>query len=109
MRTFFFSDNAKKIGNKLYTRVLLSCFFQKVTIIRTGKIGHARHMMESFRSQAQLTDFDSEADTLLIAGGDGTLLEALTGFMRRTDQEIVGKEVALGKNSVFSQFLQLYV
>ena len=45
----------------------------KVSLMRTEAVGQAKEIMEIMK----------DADAVLIAGGDGTVMEAVTGFMRR--------------------------
>ena len=44
-----------------------------MSLIRTEAVGQAKEIMEIMK----------DADAVLIAGGDGTVMEAVTGFMRR--------------------------
>jgi len=48
----------------------------KVSVVRTESDGQAKDIMELMK----------DADAVLIAGGDGTLMEAVTGLMRRADR-----------------------
>lgn len=65
-------------GRKLYEKYcapLLNLAGMKVSVIRTESEGQAKEIMEIM----------SDADAVLVAGGDGTLSEAVTGLLRRTD------------------------
>ena len=58
----------------------------KVSVIRTEGEGQAKDIMEIMK----------DADAVLVAGGDGTLMEAVTGLMRRADADDVGRKVPVG-------------
>ena len=65
-------------GRKLYEKYcapLLNLAGMKVSVMRTESEGQAKEIMEIM----------SDADAVLVAGGDGTLMEAVTGLLRRTD------------------------
>ena len=53
---------------------VLLIFFQ-VSVIRTESEGQAKDIMEIM----------ADADAVLVAGGDGTIMEAVTGLLRRPD------------------------
>jgi len=55
-------------------------------VIRTEAEGQAK----------ELLDIMEDADAVLIAGGDGTLMEAATGFMRRSDADQLRSTLPLG-------------
>lgn len=67
---------ARKLYEK-YCAPLLHLAGMKVSVIRTQSEGEAKDIMEIM----------SDADAVLVAGGDGTLMEAVTGLMRRKDKE----------------------
>ena len=56
-----------------YCAPLLHLAGIKVSVIRTEGEGQAKDIMEVVK----------DCDAVLIAGGDGTLMEAVTGWMRR--------------------------
>jgi len=75
-------------GRKLYEKYcapLLHLAGMKVSVIRTESEGQAKDIMEIM----------ADADAVLVAGGDGTLMEAVTGLLRRKDKETAVK-VPLG-------------
>ncbi|CAI8038527.1 Acylglycerol kinase, mitochondrial [Geodia barretti] len=49
-----------------------------VTVVESQREGHLRSLMSYI---------DPQTDYIVVAGGDGTLMEVLTGLMRRTDVE----------------------
>lgn len=65
---------ARKLYEK-YCAPLLNLAGMKVSVMRTESEGQAKEIMEIM----------SDADAVLVAGGDGTLMEAVTGLLRRTD------------------------
>ena len=56
-----------------YCAPLLHLAGIKVSVMRTEGEGQAKDILEIVK----------DCDAVLIAGGDGTLMEAVTGFMRR--------------------------
>ncbi|XP_076316259.1 acylglycerol kinase-like protein Mulk [Tachypleus tridentatus] len=58
----------------------------KVSIIQTEQAGQARDLMEIM----------SNTDAVIIAGGDGSLHEAVTGLFRRPDAAFVSAHLPLG-------------
>jgi len=71
-------------GRKLYEKYcapLLHLAGMKVSVIRTESEGQAKDIMEIM----------SDADAVLVAGGDGTLMEAVTGLLRRKDRDTASK------------------
>ncbi|CAG0879724.1 unnamed protein product [Cyprideis torosa] len=62
----------------------------EVSIIRTEGEGQAKEIVENFSTA------ENPVDTLVIAGGDGTVLEAITGLLRRSDALELTRRVALG-------------
>merc|ERR1712168_1135957 len=71
---------ARKLYEK-YCAPLLHLAGLKVSVIRTESEGEAKDIMEVM----------ADADAVLIAGGDGTLMEAVTGLLRRKDKETASK------------------
>lgn len=57
-----------------------------VEVVKTESEGHAKKIMETL----------SSTDAIIVAGGDGTLSEVVTGLLRRTNENNVGL-VPLGK------------
>jgi len=75
-------------GRKLYEKYcapLLHLAGMKVSVIRTESDGQAKDIMEIM----------TDAEAVLVAGGDGTLMETVTGLLRRKDKELAVK-VPLG-------------
>jgi len=66
--------NGRKYYEK-YCAPLLNLAGMKVSVIRTERDGQAKDIMEIM----------ADADAVLVAGGDGTLMEAVTGLLRRPD------------------------
>jgi len=67
-------------GRKLYEKYcspLLHLAGMKVSVIRTESEGQAKDIMEIM----------ADAEAVLVAGGDGTLMEAVTGLLRRKDRD----------------------
>lgn len=60
-----------------YCAPLLHLAGIRVSVIRTEGEGQAKDIMEIM----------ADADAVLVAGGDGTIMEAVTGLMRRADAE----------------------
>ncbi|XP_055029597.1 acylglycerol kinase, mitochondrial [Misgurnus anguillicaudatus] len=73
----------------------------EVKIVKTDYEGQAKKLME-------LMD---QTDMLIIAGGDGTLQEVITGLLRRVDEETFSKIpigfIPLGSSNTLSQSLHL--
>merc|ERR1719510_632025 len=65
---------ARKLYEK-YCAPLLNLAGMKVSVMRTESEGQAKDIMEIMK----------DADAVLVAGGDGTVMEAVTGLLRRTD------------------------
>lgn len=71
-------------GRKYYEKYcapLLNLAGMKVSIIRTESEGQAKDIMEIM----------ADADAVLLAGGDGTIMEAVTGLMKRSDRAEAAK------------------
>jgi len=71
-------------GRTLYEKYcapLLNLAGLKVSVVRTESDGQAKDIMEIMQ----------DADAVLVAGGDGTLMEVVTGLMRRPDVEVASK------------------
>jgi len=71
---------ARKLYEK-YCAPLLHLAGMKVSVVRTESEGEAMDIMEIM----------ADADAVLVAGGDGTLMEAVTGLLRRKDKETAAK------------------
>uniref|UniRef100_A0A0K2THD1 Acylglycerol kinase, mitochondrial n=1 Tax=Lepeophtheirus salmonis TaxID=72036 RepID=A0A0K2THD1_LEPSM len=69
-----------------YCAPLLHLAGVKVSVIRTEGMGQAKEIMKIM----------SDADAVLIAGGDGTLMETITGLLRRKDANSYAKSIVLG-------------
>jgi len=69
-----------------YCEPLLHLAGIKVSTIRTEGQGQAKEIMEVM----------ANTDAVLVAGGDGTLMEAASGLMRRADCETLAKKVRFG-------------
>ena len=65
----------------------------KVSVIRTESDGQAKEIMQLMK----------DADAVLVAGGDGTVMEVVTGLMRREDRDAAAKVpigiLPVGKNN----------
>jgi len=71
-------------GRKLYEKYcapLLHLAGMKVSVIRTESDGQAKDIMEIM----------TDAEAVLVAGGDGSLMETVTGLLRRKDKELAVK------------------
>ena len=71
-----------KMSYEKYVYPLFSCAGLKVSLIQTESEGQSKELMEIM----------DNTDAVIIAGGSGTLHEAVTGLLRRRD----GKNFALG-------------
>lgn len=73
----------------------------EVKIVKTDYEGQAKKLMELME----------QTDMLIIAGGDGTLQEVITGLLRRADEETFSKIpigfIPLGSSNSMSQSLHL--
>ncbi|XP_075996866.1 acylglycerol kinase, mitochondrial [Genypterus blacodes] len=73
----------------------------EITIVKTDYEGQGKKLME----------FMEQTDMLIIAGGDGTLQEVVTGLLRRPDQDIFSKTpigfIPLGSCNTLSSSLHL--
>ncbi len=58
----------------------------KVSVIRTEGQGQAKTIMEVME----------DTDAVLVAGGDGTLMETVTGFLRRKDADSLTRTLPIG-------------
>ena len=65
---------ARKMYEK-HCAPLLNLAGMKVSVMRTESEGQAKDIMEIM----------ADADAVLVAGGDGTLMETVTGLLRRPD------------------------
>lgn len=74
-----------------YFAPILSCAGIKVSVIQTESEGQARELMEIM----------SNTDAVVVAGGSGTLHEAVTGLMRRSDRKMFPIGIApVGKRNL---------
>lgn len=71
----YYYRKAKKLFEK-YCEPLLHLAGIAVTIVQTEQEGQARGLIENL---------NTPTDAILIAGGDGTLLDVITGLMRKYD------------------------
>ncbi|XP_036964032.1 acylglycerol kinase, mitochondrial [Acanthopagrus latus] len=73
----------------------------EITIVKTDYEGQAKKLME----------FMEKTDMLIVAGGDGTLQEVVTGLLRRPDQETLSNTpigfIPLGSHNSLSPSLHL--
>ncbi|KAI4875819.1 hypothetical protein NFI96_017151 [Prochilodus magdalenae] len=73
----------------------------EVKIVKTDYEGQAKKLM----------DLMEQTDMLIVAGGDGTLQEVITGLLRRTDEEAFSKTpigfIPLGWHNSLSESLHL--
>jgi len=71
----------------------------KVSVIRTESDGQAKEIMQLMK----------DADAVLVAGGDGTVMEVVTGLMRREDRDAAAKVpigiLPVGKNNLTAKGL----
>ncbi|XP_066261514.1 acylglycerol kinase, mitochondrial [Euwallacea similis] len=82
-----------------YCAPLLHLAGINVEIVKTNSEGHARSLMENLNG----------AEAIVVAGGDGTLSEVVTGLLRRTNENTnalvpIGV-LPLGKNNTVSRSL----
>jgi len=89
-------------GRKLYQKYcapLLHLAGMKVSVIRTESEGQAKDIMEIM----------TDAEAVLVAGGDGTLMETVTGLLRRKDKDTAVKVpigvLPVGKTNTLAQSL----
>jgi len=76
-------------GRKLYEKYcapLLHLAGIKVSVMRTEEQGQAKDIMKIMK----------DADAVLVAGGDGSLLETVTGLLRRPDAPTLAKTLPIG-------------
>lgn len=73
----------------------------EITIVKTDYEGQAKKLME----------FMEQTDMLIVAGGDGTLQEVITGLLRRPDQDMFSSTpigfIPLGSHNSLSPSLHL--
>jgi len=71
----------------------------KVSVIRTESDGQAKEIMQLMK----------DADAVLVAGGDGTVMEVVTGLMRREDRDAAAQVpigiLPVGKNNLTAKSL----
>ncbi|XP_035521127.1 acylglycerol kinase, mitochondrial [Morone saxatilis] len=73
----------------------------EITIVKTDYEGQAKKLMELME----------QTDVLIVAGGDGTLQEVVTGLLRRPDQDTISNTpigfIPLGSHNTLSPSLHL--
>ena len=69
-----------------YCAPLLHLAGLKVSVVRTEGQGQAQDLMKIMEN----------TDAVLVAGGDGTLMEVVSGFLRREDAEKISKTLPVG-------------
>uniref|UniRef100_A0AAX7TEL8 Acylglycerol kinase, mitochondrial n=1 Tax=Astatotilapia calliptera TaxID=8154 RepID=A0AAX7TEL8_ASTCA len=73
----------------------------QITVVKTDYEGQAKKLIELME----------ETDMLIVAGGDGTLQEVITGLLRRPDQDVFSKTpigfIPLGSHNSLSPSLHL--
>lgn len=79
-------DKKGKKLYELYCEPLLNLAGIRVSTVVTEEEGQARDLMEIMEN----------TDAVIIAGGDGTLHEAITGLLRRNDEASATKRLAIG-------------
>ncbi|XP_013780224.1 acylglycerol kinase, mitochondrial-like [Limulus polyphemus] len=79
-------DGKGKTLYEKYAAPILHLAGMKVSIIQTEQAGQARDLLEIMNN----------TDAVIIAGGDGSLHEAVTGLFRRPDADFVSTHLPLG-------------
>ncbi|EDO41738.1 predicted protein [Nematostella vectensis] len=99
LMVFFNATAGKGEAEKLFQRnaePILHLAGLDVTIVKTDYEGQIKKLMQYI---------DPSLDGIVVAGGDGTLLEAVTGLLRRPDQADVSKIpigiIPVGTNNTF--------
>ncbi len=77
-----------------YCAPILHLAGMKVHVVRTEAEGQAKDMLEVLSADG--SDDGRMPDAVLVAGGDGTVMEAVTGFMRRADADKIRTRLPLG-------------
>ena len=91
-----------KLKYEKYAAPLFHLAGLRVSLIQTEREGQAKDLMEIM----------DNTDAVVIAGGNGTMHEAVTGLLRRNDQEIVSQKLPIGlipigkRNTIFKRFNQ---
>lgn len=70
-------DRKSKAQFESYVKPILNCAGIRVSLVTTETEGQARELMEIMEN----------TDAVVIAGGSGTIHEAVTGMLRRTDKK----------------------
>jgi len=78
--------NKGKKNYEKYCAPLLNLAGLKVSVIKTTAANEAKNIMEVM----------SNTDAVLVAGGDGSFMETVTGLMRRPDAAAMASSVPLG-------------
>jgi len=95
------SANKRKAQTEFekYCAPLLYLAGVSVEIVKTESEGHAKELINTI----------NEADAIVVAGGDGTLSEVITGLLRRTNENTSGLVpvgiLPLGKHNTVGNFL----
>ena len=75
-----------------YCAPLLNLAGLKVSVIRTEAKGQAKEILAVME----------DTDAVLVAGGDGTLQETVTGLLRRSDFEQISRALPIGNSIHFT-------
>ncbi|XP_067664003.1 acylglycerol kinase, mitochondrial-like [Haliotis asinina] len=91
-------------GTKLFTKTAAPILYlsgMEVNVVKTEYEGQVKEFIKVLESQ--------DTDAIVIAGGDGTLLEAVTGLMRKEDKNFRNNIpigiIPLGKTNRFAKLL----
>ncbi|XP_046575118.1 acylglycerol kinase, mitochondrial-like [Haliotis rubra] len=91
-------------GTKLFTKTAAPILYlsgMEVNVVKTEYEGQVKEFIKVLESQ--------DTDAIVIAGGDGTLLEAVTGLMRKEDKNLRNNIpigiIPLGKTNRFAKLL----
>lgn len=76
-----------------YCAPLLHLAGLTIEIVKTESEGHAKNLIETL----------SGTEAIVVAGGDGTLSEVVTGLLRRTNENVSGL-VPIGKFRIAQTF-----
>uniref|UniRef100_A0A8P4G339 Acylglycerol kinase, mitochondrial n=1 Tax=Dicentrarchus labrax TaxID=13489 RepID=A0A8P4G339_DICLA len=100
----FLSHSFLRKANNLFEKnaaPILHLAGVEITIVKTDYEGQAKKLMELME----------QTDVLIVAGGDGTLQEVVTGLLRRPDQDAISNTpigfIPLGSQNTLSPSLHL--